>query len=138
MAINAIWKGKNFAVGDTVSVGLRLVEGGKERVQVFKGVVLGIRGSGCDKTFIVRKEGAGGVGIERIFPLESPWIADISVDQKAVRVKRAKLYYLRDEQSKMGIRKLYQVRETVKKEKKTRVIRKKAQTAKRDKKKSAK
>ena len=82
-----------FSPGDTVRVHVRVIEGDKERVQVYEGVVIGIRGSGASKTFMVRKI-SGGVGVERIFPFASPRIARLEVVREG-RVRRAKLYYLR-------------------------------------------
>jgi large subunit ribosomal protein L19 len=88
----------SFTPGDTVTVHLRVVEGDKERIQQFQGVVIGRHGSGMSATFTVRKI-SDGVGVERIFPLHSPRIARIEkVKEGAVR--RAKLYYLRDLASK--------------------------------------
>ena len=80
--------------GDTVAVSVRVIEGEKERVQVFEGVVIKIRGGGVNKTFTVRKI-SHGVGVEKIFPIHSPRLADIKVLKKG-KVRRAKLYYLRD------------------------------------------
>jgi large subunit ribosomal protein L19 len=83
-----------FAPGDTVKVHVRVVEGNRERVQIFEGVVIAIRGSGVRRSFTVRKVSFG-VGVERTFPLHSPVVAKIErVTRGAVR--RAKLYYLRD------------------------------------------
>jgi len=83
-----------FGPGDTVNVHVRVVEGDKERIQQFQGVVIGRHGSGMNATFTVRKV-SDGVGVERIFPLHSPRLAKIEkVKEGAVR--RAKLYYLRD------------------------------------------
>jgi len=83
-----------FGSGDTVNVHVRVVEGDKERIQQFQGVVIGRHGAGMNATFTVRKV-SDGVGVERIFPLHSPRIAKIErVKEGAVR--RAKLYYLRD------------------------------------------
>jgi large subunit ribosomal protein L19 len=83
-----------FRSGDTVRVHVRVVEGDKQRIQVFQGVVIGRRGGGTRETFTVRKM-SGGVGVERIFPLHSPNIDKIEVVRHG-RVRRAKLYYLRE------------------------------------------
>jgi|WetSurMetagenome_2_1015567.scaffolds.fasta_scaffold357011_2 large subunit ribosomal protein L19 len=82
-----------FHPGDTISVSVKVVEGDKERIQQFKGIVMGIRGRGVSKTFRVRKI-SNGVGVERIFPMSSPKIAKVEV-LKEGSVRRAKLYYLR-------------------------------------------
>jgi large subunit ribosomal protein L19 len=82
-----------FRSGDTVRVHVRVVEGEKERIQVFQGVVIGRKGGGARETFAVRKI-SGGVAVERIFPLHSPTIAKLEVVRQG-RVRRAKLYYLR-------------------------------------------
>jgi large subunit ribosomal protein L19 len=82
-----------FNPGDTINVHVRVVEGDKERIQQFQGVVISKRGAGVNTTFTVRKI-SDGVGVERIFPLHSPRIAKID-RVKEGRVRRAKLYYLR-------------------------------------------
>ena len=82
-----------FEIGDTVDVHQRILEGQKERVQIFSGVVIGRRGEGMRETFTVRRI-VQGEGVERIFPLHSPKIAKIEV-KRTGRVRRAKLYYLR-------------------------------------------
>lgn len=82
-----------FKPGDTVRVHVRVIEGEKERVQVFEGIVIGMRGSRQGRTFTVRKV-SGGIGVERIFPLNSPMIKTIEVSRRG-RVRRAKLTYLR-------------------------------------------
>jgi large subunit ribosomal protein L19 len=82
-----------FRAGDTVRVHVRVVEGDKERIQVFQGVVIGRRGGGTRETFTVRKI-SGGIGVERIFPLHSPSLSRIEVVRHG-KVRRAKLYYLR-------------------------------------------
>ncbi|TMK54324.1 MAG: 50S ribosomal protein L19 [Actinobacteria bacterium] len=84
----------DFGPGDTVKVHVRVVEGNRERVQVFQGVVIRIKGSGVRETFTVRKVSFG-VGVERTFPKHSPIIAKIEVVTRG-DVRRAKLYYLRD------------------------------------------
>jgi large subunit ribosomal protein L19 len=84
----------DFAPGDTLKVHVRVVEGSKERTQVFQGVVIRRQGSGIRETFTVRKVSYG-VGVERTFPLNTPSIAKIEVVTRG-DVRRAKLYYLRD------------------------------------------
>ncbi len=84
----------SFKAGDTVNVHVRVVEGDKERIQQFQGVVISRRGAGINETFMVRKI-SDGVGVERIFPLHSPRIAKIDV-VKTGKVRRAKMYYLRN------------------------------------------
>jgi len=84
-----------FRAGDTVRVAVRIKEGNKERVQNFEGVCISIRGEGTGKTFNVRKIGANNVGVERIFPLYSDSIENIEVVRRG-RVRRAKLFYLRN------------------------------------------
>lgn len=78
-----------FRVGDQISVGLKIVEGNKERVQAFEGTVVAIKGSGISKTFTVRKV-SGGVGVERTIPFSSPSISDITIVRKQV-ARRAKI-----------------------------------------------
>lgn len=88
----------DFNAGDTVNVHLRVVEGEKERIQQFEGTVLGLKGSGANRTFTVRKMSSG-VGVERIFPIHSPRIAKIEVRRRG-QVRRAKLFYLRERRGK--------------------------------------
>ena len=82
-----------FEPGDTIAVHVRVIEGSKERIQVFQGVVISLKGPGASRTFTVRKI-SNGVGVERIFPYHSPKIAKVEVKRRG-RVRRAKLYYLR-------------------------------------------
>jgi large subunit ribosomal protein L19 len=84
-----------FRAGDTLRVAVRIKEGDKTRVQNYEGVCIAIRGQGTGRTFIVRKIGANSVGVERIFPLYSESIESIEVLRKG-RVRRAKLFYLRE------------------------------------------
>ena len=83
----------NFGVGDTVRVHTKVVEGDKERIQIFAGVVIGKRGHGLNETFTVRRISYG-EGVERVFPLHSPRVDKIEVERKG-EVRRAKLTYLR-------------------------------------------
>lgn len=87
-----------FSPGDTVNVHVRVVEGDKERIQQFQGVVIAFKGSGASRTFTVRKI-SNGVGVERIFPIHSPKIARVERMREG-RVRRAKLYYLRERRGK--------------------------------------
>jgi large subunit ribosomal protein L19 len=86
--------------GDTVKVHVKVKEGEKERIQVFQGVVIGVRGGGLRTSFTVRKISAG-VGVERIFPLNSPTIDHMEVVRSG-KVRRAKLYFLREKLGKAG------------------------------------
>ncbi len=97
IAQEAMWVKKEvpeFKSGDTITVSYRIVEGNKERVQSFRGVVIQIKGSGITRMFTIRKV-SNGVGVERIFPLYSPHIDSIEVNKRGV-VRRARIYYLRD------------------------------------------
>lgn len=88
----------DFRPGDTVRVHVKVVEGGRERIQVFEGVVIARSGSGVRETFTVRKVSQG-IGVERTFPVHSPRIDKIDVVRQG-RVRRAKLYYLRQRRGK--------------------------------------
>ncbi len=85
---------ENFSVGDTVRVSFKIVEGTTERIQVFEGIVIAKNNTGIRRTFTVRKISYG-VGVERIFPMHSPRVEKVEVVRRG-RVRRAKLYYLRD------------------------------------------
>lgn len=87
-----------FSVGDTVDVHTRILEGNKERIQIFSGVVIARRGSGTSAMFTVRRI-VQGEGVERTFPIHSPKVASVEVKRHA-RVRRAKLYYLRERTGK--------------------------------------
>lgn len=103
----------DFGPGDTVRVHVKVIEGEKERTQIFQGVVLGIQGAGIGRTFTVRKV-SDGVGVERIFPLHSPNVAKIEVTRRG-RVRRAKLGYLRALKGKSA--RIKEKRQTVAKKK---------------------
>ncbi|RMH80198.1 MAG: 50S ribosomal protein L19 [Acidobacteria bacterium] len=98
----------NFKVGDTVKVHYRIVEGDKERIQPFEGVVIRIRGGGMDKTFTLRKESYG-VGIERTFAYYSPNIEKIDV-VKHGKVRRSRLYFLRKYKGKEAAGKIREIK----------------------------
>ncbi|MCL1928549.1 MAG: 50S ribosomal protein L19 [Treponema sp.] len=84
----------NFKIGDTVKVHFKIVEGKTERIQIYEGLVIAMKNSGIGKTFTVRKNSYG-VGVERVFPIHSPRIARVELVRPG-RVRRAKLYYIRD------------------------------------------
>lgn len=92
-------KDKLFRVGDLVELGYKIIEGGNERVQPYSGIVIAKKGSSIARTFTVRRVGAKNIGVERIFPLHSPKISYIKV-VKPGKVRRSKLYYLRQNRSK--------------------------------------
>ncbi len=99
-AIELVEKGQlterpRMKAGDTVRVHVRVKEGDKERVQIFEGVVLGLTGAGINRSVLVRRVGAHGIGVERIFPLSAPRVEKIEVVRHG-QVRRAKLYYLRN------------------------------------------
>ena len=89
----------SFRSGDTVKVSVKVREGDKERIQIFQGVVLGIRGGGLRRTFTVRKIAEDGIGVERTFPINAPTIGKIEVVQRG-KTRQAKLYYLRGRKGK--------------------------------------
>ncbi len=88
----------DFKAGDSIIVSYKIVEGNKERIQEFPGVVIQRKGSGATATFTVRKI-SGGIGVERIFPVSSPFIDEIKVTKRG-KVRRAKLFYLRSRTGK--------------------------------------
>ena len=92
--INTIKEIPIFVAGDTITVYYKIREGNKERIQFFKGVVLQRRGSGATETFTIRKMSSG-IGVERIFPLNSPLIDKIEISKKG-KVRRARIFYLRN------------------------------------------
>jgi large subunit ribosomal protein L19 len=91
----------SFKVGDTIRVHNRVVEGDKERIQLFTGIVIGRRGTGLNSTFTVRRISYG-EGVERVFPLHSPRIAKIEIE-RAGNVRRSKLNYLRNRKGKQAM-----------------------------------
>jgi len=92
-----------FSVGDTIAVHQEITEGEKKRTQIFQGLVISIQGSGTGKSFTVRKVGANSIGVEKIYPVNAPFITKIEVKREG-QVRRAKLYYLRDRVGKAATR----------------------------------
>lgn len=90
-----------FRIGDTVKVHTRVIEGDKERIQIFAGIIISHKGSGINEAFTVRKISYG-EGVERVFPLHSPKVAQIEI-VKSGRVRRARLHYLRGRKGKQAI-----------------------------------
>lgn len=97
-------KETNFAVGDTIRVHTQVVEGGRSRVQIFPGLVIRIQGRGENATFTVRRIGAAKIGVERTWPINSRGIVKVEVTRKANKVRRSKLYFLRDLTGKSATR----------------------------------
>ena len=85
---------QEVATGDLIRVSVKVKEGGKERIQVFEGTIIGIKGRGTSRTFTVRKIASGGIGVERIWPFSSPFIKDIQLVKKRPQ-KKSKIFYLR-------------------------------------------
>ncbi len=106
---NAQKKFPQFGAGDTITVYYKIKEGNKERIQAFKGVVIQRKGKGITETFTVRKNREDGIGVERIFPINSPFIEKIEVN-KYGKVRRARIYYfrkLRGKKAKIKERRVY-------------------------------
>lgn len=103
MANKTVFKSTTFNVGDTTRVKQKIKEGGKERIQIFEGIVIKIKGSQENKSFTIRRIGIGGIGIEKIWPLSLPSLQSIKVLKKG-KVRRAKLYYLRKRVGKKATR----------------------------------
>lgn len=87
---------KDLKIGDTLRVKYNIIEGGKTRVQVFEGVLIALKGRGDEKTMTIRRIGARGIGVERIWPLNSNALVGVDVVKSAKKVRRSKLYYLRE------------------------------------------
>lgn len=129
MALQATIKETTFHIGDTVEVHQKIEEKDKTRIQIFKGVIISVKGHGENKSFTVRRIAIGGIGVERIWPLYSPWISRIKVVKRG-KVRRAKLYYLRKRTGKEAMR--------VKKVDKKKVSKKKKEEIRSEEKKSGK
>lgn len=94
MAMFFKFNDKSFSVGDTLKVHFNVKDGEKTRIQIFEGILIGIANRGVGKVFTIRKIGAGGIGVEKITPVNSPVVADIELVTRG-DVRRSKLYYLR-------------------------------------------
>lgn len=129
MANQLIFKDKSFSVGDTLMVYQKVKEGDKERTQLFEGILIRVKGEGDNRSFTVRKIAAGGIGVEKIWPVASPTVLNIE-SKKSSPARRAKLYYLRGRIGKEALK----IKERESNEKpaprqKSRVTRKKVSSA---------
>ena len=124
-------------VGDIIGVHQKIIEGDKERIQVFKGAVIAIKGKGTGKSFIVRRLAAGAIGVERIWPVICPSIIKIEIKRRG-KVKRAKLYYLRGKIGKEATRIESKKEKTPKDTKKAKTAKKKTKNSKKSSKKLSK
>lgn len=93
-----------FNIGDTIRVSTTVIEGAKTRVQVFEGILISLSGRGENKMMTVRHIGPGGIGVERKWPLNARSLVKVAVKKKAGKIRRSKLYYLRDLTGKRAIR----------------------------------
>ena len=101
MALKINYNNQELFVGDSIRVNYKIKEKDKERLQAFDGIILAIKGIGENKNFVVQKHASGAVDVERIFPLNSPWIDSIKkLRGPKVKIRRSKLYYLRDPKAK--------------------------------------
>lgn len=103
MANQCTYNQQTFSVGDTINVSLKITEGDKTRIQVFTGLLIAVKGRDVNRSITVRKIAANNIGVERILPLNSPDIESISLKSKG-RVRRAKLYYLRQRIGRSALR----------------------------------
>ena len=97
MSLKFTYQDHQFSVGDVIKVGYKIKEKDKERLQAFDGTIIAIKGSGENKSVVIQKRATDGVNVERIIPVNSPWIGSISkVRSPKVKIRRSKLYYLRN------------------------------------------
>ena len=94
---------QTISVGDTVAIHQEIVEGGKKRIQVFEGLVIAVKNRGVGQSFTVRKIATGGIGVEKIFPVNMPGITKIDL-KRTGKVRRSKLYFLRERTGKRAIK----------------------------------
>jgi len=104
MSLSFTLQDQTYSVGDTLKVNYKIKEKDKERVQAFDGILLAVRGRGDSKSIIVQKTAADSVQVERIFPINSPWIDSIKKMRSAKsKIRRSKLYYLRDPKTRKTV-----------------------------------
>lgn len=102
--ISAKIKDQEVHIGDTVRVHSKVVEGDKTRIQIFEGILIRLKGRGENQTMVIRRIGALGIGVERIWPLNSRNLVKVEVKKKSSKIRRSKLYYLRDLTGKSAVR----------------------------------
>jgi large subunit ribosomal protein L19 len=104
MSLNFTFQDQLFTVGDSIKVNYKIKEKDKERIQAFDGVILAIKGRGENKNFVVQKNATDSVRVERIFPINSPWIDSIKkMRSPKSKIRRSKLYYLRDTHTRKSV-----------------------------------
>lgn len=91
-------------IGDTLRIFSQVVEGGKSRTQIFEGILISLRGRGENQTFTIRRISPGGIGVERTWPVNSKSLVKVEVKKKATKVRRSKLYYLRNLTGRKALR----------------------------------
>lgn len=102
--ISELVKGTDIHIGDTVRIHSQVIEGEKTRVQVFEGILIRMQGRGENKTFTVRKIGAGAIGVERTWPVDARSLVKVEVKKKTTGVRRSKLFYLRERIGRQAVR----------------------------------
>lgn len=102
--ISAKFDSTNLQIGDTLRVHSTVIEGSKTRTQIFEGILIALRGREENKMMVVRHIGPGGIGVERIWPLDSKSLVKVEVKKKASNVRRSKLYYLRELKGRQATR----------------------------------
>ncbi len=102
--ISTDFKGTTLHIGQMLRVRNNITEGGKTRVQSYEGMLIALRGRGDNRSMVVRRISPGGIGVERIWPINSPSIVDITVTREPTKIRRSKLYFLREVQGKAASR----------------------------------
>ncbi len=126
MANSFLFKETSFQVGDTITVDYRIKDGEKERIQEFQGILIAIKGGGPEsRMFTVRKMSKSGVGVERIIPVNSPFVANITLDKKS-SYQKSKLYFLQDLSSQETRQKLYKQKKSAARKAPTKAVSKRS------------